>query len=69
MPLVAVLVEQVPQVPRAVADVDLGVVEVGDPEPVPPVRCAIVSPVAGCICISPIAPDLRARVRAKRLSS
>src|SRR3954451_2540374 len=31
-PLVAVLVEEVPEVPRAVADVDLGVVEVGDAE-------------------------------------
>src|SRR5438128_2253411 len=31
-PLVAVLVEQVPQVPGAVADVDLGVVQVLHPE-------------------------------------
>src|SRR5829696_8043869 len=31
--LVVVLVEQVPQVPGAVADVDLGIVEIGDAEP------------------------------------
>src|SRR5205823_2766645 len=34
-PLVAVLVQQVAEVPRAVADVDLWVVEVGDREPRP----------------------------------
>ena len=31
-PLVVVLVEQVPQVPRAVAHVDLGIVEIGEDE-------------------------------------
>src|SRR5436190_9271687 len=35
-PLVSVLVEQVAEVPRAVADVDLRVVEVGDAEARPP---------------------------------
>ena len=55
--LAAVLVEEILQIPRAVADVDLRVVEVVGVE-----RAAVranrdPSAVAGVICISPIAPD------------
>jgi hypothetical protein len=56
-PHVAVLAQEPAEVERAVAHVDLRVVEIGDANCEPPVWSAMPFAVSGRSCISPIAPD------------